>query len=208
MVPRRSFRLIAGALVLALPLLSGCGFGKATDKVYTPGAGVNDRGGDVKVLSAVVVAAQPDSGTFVATFSNNGKDEASLDSLTGTDEAEGLEIDTVAPVDIPVRGYLNLADDGGIPVRGEFEAGRTLALTLTFSSGATVELDVPVVYACDEYTGLDFSASDPSADVESTPTTDPSAEPTTEGSALPSEEASAEASPVESYDCATALEEE
>ena len=161
---RRSLRLTAGALVLALPLLSGCGFGKATDRVYTPAEGVNDRDGVVKVLSAVVVAAQPGSGTFLATMSNNGTDEASLDSLAGTDEADGLEVDEVEPVEIAVRDFVNLADDGGIPVRGEFEAGATLPLTLTFSSGDTVELDVPVVYACDEYTGLDFSAGDEATD--------------------------------------------
>ena len=41
MQTRRSLRLVAGALVLALPLLGSCGFNKATDKVYTPAAGTN-----------------------------------------------------------------------------------------------------------------------------------------------------------------------
>ena len=50
MQTRRSLRLVAGALVLALPLLGSCGFGKATDRVYTPAAGTNDRDGDVDVL--------------------------------------------------------------------------------------------------------------------------------------------------------------
>ena len=43
MQTRRSLRLVAGALVLALPLLGSCGFGKATDRVYTQAAGTNDR---------------------------------------------------------------------------------------------------------------------------------------------------------------------
>ena len=55
MQTRRSLRLAVGALVLALPLLGSCGFDKATDKVYTPAAGTNDRDGDVDVLSAVIV---------------------------------------------------------------------------------------------------------------------------------------------------------
>ncbi|HCB06836.1 MAG TPA: hypothetical protein DEQ43_21775, partial [Nocardioides bacterium] len=84
MQPRRSLRLMAGALVLALPLLSSCGFNKATDKIYTPGAGTNDRSGEVDILGAVVVAAQPDSGTFMATLSNKSKtEEASFEGLAG-----------------------------------------------------------------------------------------------------------------------------
>ena len=75
MQPRRSLRLMAGALVLALPLLGSCGFNKATDKVYTPGAGTDDRTGDVDILSAVIVSAQPGSGTFIATLSNNEADK-------------------------------------------------------------------------------------------------------------------------------------
>jgi hypothetical protein len=66
MQPRRSLRLVVGALVLALPLLASCGFDKATDQVYTPGAGTDDRSGDVDVLSAVIVSAQPGPGTFIA----------------------------------------------------------------------------------------------------------------------------------------------
>ena len=61
MQPRRSLRLVAGALVLALPLLGACGFDKATDRVYTPAAGTNYRSGDIDVLSAVIVSAQPGS---------------------------------------------------------------------------------------------------------------------------------------------------
>ena len=75
MQTRRSPRLVAGALVLALPLLGSCGFNKATDQEYTQAAGINDRDGDVDVLSAVIVAAQPDSGTFVASLSNNSPDQ-------------------------------------------------------------------------------------------------------------------------------------
>ena len=71
---RRSLRLVAGALVLALPLLSSCGFGKATDRVYTQAAGTNNRDADVHVLSAVIVAAQPDSGTCLL-YTSDAADE-------------------------------------------------------------------------------------------------------------------------------------
>ena len=40
---------------------------------------------------------------------------------------------------------------------GEFEAGQVAELTLTFASGDTVTMDVPIVFACDAYAGLDPS---------------------------------------------------
>jgi hypothetical protein len=154
MQPRRSLRLVAGALVLALPLLSSCGFGKATEKVYTPGVGTNDRNGDVDVLAAVVVAAQPNEGTFVVSLANNlSKDEAALSGVSGPN----LEFGEFEPIEIDPRGLVNLAQDGGITVTGDFDAGDVLPLTLTFASGDTATLNVPVVTACDEYLGLDVT---------------------------------------------------
>ena len=127
MQPRRSLRLVAGALVLALPLLGSCGFDKATDRVYTPAAGTNDRDGDVDVLAAVVVAAQPDSGTFMASLANNSRTRtrrsrawpAPATGATSTSRAVG-------PVDRdPRRGFVNLADEDRITVTGDFEAGHS-----------------------------------------------------------------------------------
>jgi hypothetical protein len=165
---RRSLRLTAGALVLALPLLSSCGFSKATDRVYTPAAGVNNRGGQVDVLSAVVVSDQPDSGTFVATLSNESPTkpdtlesiEAAPHTSDNTTEVSDLEFgDVSSPVEVPARGYVNLADDEqGVTVTGGFTPGDFLHVRLTFSSGQTTDMKIPVVYACDEWEGLDTSA--------------------------------------------------
>src|SRR4051812_34602958 len=175
MQPRRSLRLVAGALVLALPLLGSCGFNKATDEVYTPGAGTNDRTQDVDVLSAVIVAAQADSGTFIASLSNKEpKDDAELTSVAGAGDWSDL---TVEPSDlsiqIPARGFVNLVDEDPITVRGDFTPGQIVELTLTFQSGDSVTMDVPVVYACNYYEGLDSSASEPSE--SASPTSSPSA---------------------------------
>jgi hypothetical protein len=167
---RRSLRLVAGALVLSVPLLSSCGFGRPTDRVYTPAEGTNDRDGDVDILSAAIVAEQPNSGTFIATMSNNlaeAGDTVALESVelgtasAGTTEATDLVFDDIATaVDIAPRAYVNLADDDqGVVVRGDFEAGQFLPVVLTFSTGDTVEIDVPVVFACDEWEGLDDSAA-------------------------------------------------
>ena len=74
---RMSARVLAAAGALALATaLSSCGFDYATDRVYTPGAGPNDRDGQVDVLGAVVVSGQDGSGTLVASFANNDPDNS------------------------------------------------------------------------------------------------------------------------------------
>ena len=216
MQPRRSLRLVAGALVLAVPLLSSCGFGKATDKVYTPAEGINNRDGDVDVLAAVIVAAQPDSGTFIATLSNNvsTKDD-SFEGLEGAGEWADLQIGEVSPpVDVPARGFVNLADEGGVSLTGDFEAGDVARLTLTFGSGQTTTMSVPVVFACDEYTGLDTSSGGgltPSPQTEESESPSPGEVPTDGTTPSDSSESSESAAPSaagDSYDCAAVLEED
>jgi hypothetical protein len=217
MQPRRSLRLVAGALVLALPLLGSCGFSKATDRVYTPGAGTNNRDGVVKVLTAVIVAAQPDSGTFIASLSNSSTDtDYQLSSVAGFGDWSDLTVEpSELSIDIPARGFVNLVDEDPITVSGDFEAGRVAELTLSFDSGDTVTMRVPVVYACNAYEGLDVSASEESASAGPTdspspgdvPTEDssesPTASPTASSSESPSEtdSASAAGSGQEPYDC-------
>jgi hypothetical protein len=195
MQPRRSLRLVAGALVLALPLLSSCGFDKATDRVYTPAAGVNNRDGDVDVLSAVIVAAQPGSGTFLASLSNNSsKDDANLTEVSA--DSQDLSFAAVdPPIEVKARGFVNLVNEPPITVTGDFGAGDFEQVTLTFESGDTVTMRIPVVFACDEWSGLDNSAE---VEPSSSPQTEESESPTTE--TPPAEQ--------ESYDCASALEEE
>jgi hypothetical protein len=210
MQTRRSLRLVAGALVLALPLLGSCGFGKATDRVYTPAAGINNRGGDVDVLSAVIVAAQPDSGTFVASLSNNSPKKAfQLTGVAGVGDWSDLGIDpSDLSIDIPARGFVNLVNEDPITVTGDFDAGQVAELTLTFDSGDTVTMSVPIVFACNAYEGLDPSQQEPEESESASPTDSPSpGDVPTEGTTVsptesPSESDSAAAStPQEPYDC-------
>ncbi|MFC7493289.1 MULTISPECIES: hypothetical protein [unclassified Nocardioides] len=155
---RRSARLLtaAGALVLAATALTSCGFNYATDRVYTPGAGTNDRDTDVDVLSAVVVSAEDGSGTLVATFSNNLEDEAvTVDSIEG----EGLTFGDFSPIEVEPGGYVNLAEEETpITVEGDFEQGDFLSMSFTFGDGSTATMDVPSVSDCFEYAGLDSTA--------------------------------------------------
>jgi hypothetical protein len=150
---RRSLALTTGALVLALGGLTSCGFDLATDRPYQPGEGTNDTDGDVDVLSALVVAAQPNEGTVVLTLVNGTDEEQALSAIAGTD----LEIDEFEDITVPPRGYVNLADEGGVLVSGDFDAGDFLPLTFSFANGDTTTFDVPVVTACGEYLDLDVT---------------------------------------------------
>jgi hypothetical protein len=158
---RTSARLLASVAALLLATtLSSCGFGYATDRVYTPADGVNDRDAKVDVLNAVIVSGQEGSGTFIASFSNNEADKpASVDTLAGAGEDSALEVADFDPIEIAPGGLVNLATDGGIPITGDFGPGDFVTLEVTFGNGESAEIDVPTVTACGPYTGLDTSAT-------------------------------------------------
>ncbi len=153
---RRSLALTTAAVALATAGLSSCGFNYATDRVYTPAAGVNSSGGVVKVLAAVIVSAEPGSGTFVASLTNGS--ETTAVSMTGLAATEGTDI-TVAefePVVVPERGLVNLASPpADLTLTGEFEAGDWVTIAASFDNGQRVELEVPVVSNSGPYEGLD-----------------------------------------------------
>ena len=138
--------LVSAATVVALAApLSSCGFDYATDRVYTPGSGANNREGGVDVLSAVVVSATEGSGTFVASLSNNSSDsEATFTAVAGQDAT--VTAAEFEPVTIPAGGLVNLAEPAAdIVLTGEFTAGDVVPLTVDFGNGERVSLNVPVV---------------------------------------------------------------
>ena len=156
---RRSFALTTAAVALATTGLSSCGFDYATDREYTPGVGVNERDGVVDVLSAVIVATEPGSGTFVASLSNNSLDaEVTMTELGVTEGSEATPAE-FEPVLIKRGALVNLAEPAAdIKLTGEFEAGDFVKLAVGFDNGETVELEVPVVENGGYYTDLDGPA--------------------------------------------------
>ena len=70
-MPHLRLALAAGGLLLAVPALASCGFDYPTERVNTVGAGVTNRRGHRRHRRALVVAAQPDSGTLIGALSNN-----------------------------------------------------------------------------------------------------------------------------------------
>ena len=191
---RRNIALVAGALVFAAtPVLSSCGFNYATDRVYTPAAGVNNRDATVDVLGAVIVSAQDDEGTFIASFANNDtENDATVESLAGA-SGNTIQADSFAPITVPAHGLVNLATEGGIHVTGTFTAGDFVPVTITFGDGLRVTMDVIVVTDDGDYAGLDTSSESatptesPSESTTESTTGTPSESPTESPSASPSE---------------------
>lgn len=150
---RRPLALLTGALVLSLGALTSCGFDLATDRPYTPGDGANAEAAGVDVLAAVVVAAQPNQGTLVMTLVNGTEADVALNGVAGAD----LEVEEFEPVEVAPGEAVNLAEEGGILVSGDFDAGQVLPLSLTYADGNTIDLNVPVMTACGPYLGLDLT---------------------------------------------------
>jgi hypothetical protein len=158
----RTTLLIGALLILAVPALGACSKTAASEREYTPAVGVNHRDAYVDVLNAVIVSAQPGSGTFIATLVNNVPDEsASLTGLTGVAAANDLQSSDFTPIDIPARGLVNLANDQGIAVTGGFEAGEFVQIQITLGDGEVVAMRVPVVADAGDFAGLDTSAEQP-----------------------------------------------
>ena len=153
---RRSLALGAAGLA-ATATLSACGFDYPTDRINNLTAGVQYRDGTVDILNAAVVAKQPNSGTFVATFVNNSPSKViSLQSASG----DNTSISKVgsAPFTLQPGSMLNLAADKGIPVSGTFALGQFVTITFTFDDGETANVQVPVVADDGQWAGLDTSS--------------------------------------------------
>ena len=156
---RRTLALATCVLAVCAPVLTSCGFDYATDRIYTPATGVNNREASVDVLGAVIVSAEEGSGVFIASFANNDTEEsATVEALEGVDQSQ-LTADEFSPVEVPAGGLVNLADEEGIGVTGEIAAGEFIPVALQFGDGERVQLDVPVVTNCGYYEGLDGAPS-------------------------------------------------
>ena len=153
---RRSLALTAGALMLAVPTLSSCGFNYATDEIYTASAGTDVRTSAVDVLNAVIVSDQDNVGAFVATFSNNNSSvpDQVAGIGAGTDDSNFTAVG-MKPINLKPGGYVSLADNHrGIVVKGTFKAGDFVSVSVDFSNAESVTFLVPVVAAEGPYADL------------------------------------------------------
>jgi hypothetical protein len=159
--PRRS---AIAAVVLAAPLLASCqgNFNPATNLVYTPGVGTNDRSGSIYVLHAVVVSADEGSGTLVAGLANNESGSAdTLTEIVGAGDDQTVEVSQPSsPIEIREGGFVQLADEKPISVTGEqVKPGGYVELTFSFDAAESVTLDVPVMPRTGEFESVQVPAS-------------------------------------------------
>jgi len=152
---RRSLALTAGALMLAVPTLSSCGFNYATDEIYTASAGTDVRTSDVDVLNAVIVSDQENVGAFIATFSNNNQKQPDrVVAIAGGGDTT-LTVSGMHPINLAPGGYVSLADNHqGIVVQGTFKAGDFVSVSVDFGNAESVTFLVPVVAAEGPYADL------------------------------------------------------
>ena len=166
MLLRRPLATAACVLAVCAPALTSCGFDYATDRIYTPATGVNYRDASIDVLGAVIVSSQEGSGTFIASFANNSTTEpGTVEGLAGDDS--DLTASDFSPIEVPAGGFVNLADEGGIEVNGEFSAGGFVPVTVELGTGESVDMKVPVVTNCGYYEGLDGPPSAEQCEAES-----------------------------------------
>lgn len=170
---RRSLALGAAGLA-ATATLSACGFNYPTDRINNITSGVDYRNGTVDILNAVVVAQQPNSGTFVATFVNGSPTKTiSLQSASG----DNTSISSVqaTPFSMQPNSLRNLAATKGIPVSGTFALGQFVTISFQFDDGETANLDVPVVADDGQWAGLDIATPSASGSpVAPSPSSSPS----------------------------------
>ncbi len=192
-------RSIAAAVVL-LPVLSACGFDVPTNKVYTPGVGVNDRSSSVQVLHALIVSGSDGSGTVIAGLNDNTNHGDALTRITGSGSNSDVSVNLRAPVRIQPQGFVQLANESTPPVAlgKSIKAGYFVQLTFSFQRGQDVTLQVPVVPPTGDFSGVPVPSGSSSA-ATPLPSTSPSKSatksPSKPASKSPSQSPSGSASP-------------
>ncbi len=191
---------VAGLLLVTGTAVTGCGFDYATNRVNQIAMTADDRSEVVDVLGAVIVSAQPGSGTLVVTFVNGDPEAASsVDEVAAAGEPP-IEVPAYEPVEIPPRDRAVLAEDGGITVTGDFVPGEVVPVSFTFGDGSSVELDVPTVPPCRQWEGLDSSADADALEPEAA-APDELPEESADPEAAGDVEADAEVGEASVYDC-------
>ncbi len=174
---------MALAGLLAVGVLSGCGTGMdaQTNAIYDPGDGVNERGGGVDVLNALLVANPDGTGTVSTALLNSSEEADELTAVTASVDGEKLRIDGDGlPVALPPSPIdpLNLEDEAVLYVQ-DVEAGYFITLTMTFQQAEPVDIDIPVVDRGDEPSN-DMYSSVPTGGPPTATEEEPTAEEPTE----------------------------
>jgi hypothetical protein len=148
---RVSRGLVAGLVVVALPVLSGCVAvsGSQTQEPYTPSDGVWANSNGLQLRNVIAVAPRDGEATLVGTILNNGGSADSLVSVRVNGARTRLGS---APLELPAGQTKQLGVDTGlgraVPASLEgssLKSGSTIPMTFEFERAGDVRLDVLVV---------------------------------------------------------------
>jgi len=167
------------ALVLAVTataLLGGCstGFDATAAKPYAPSDGIIASSGDLRVLNALVVAADgADDGVISMTVVNRGFQDDRITGITTPSGSVTIDGDDA----LPAGGSLSFGTTATTATVSELDStpGQGIELKISFSRAEPITLRTVIVPAVDEYASLTPSPSlTPTPTPTETPTESPS----------------------------------
>ena len=149
------------AAVTASAVLGGCsaGFDATSAQPYAPSDGIIASSGDLRVLNALVVAAEgADDGLVSMTVVNRGQQD---DRITGITSPHG-SVTLVGDDELPAGGAVTFgAEDTTATLSGlEKDPGQGIELKVSFARAEPVTLRTVVVPATDDYASLTPSPSE------------------------------------------------
>ena len=143
------------AAVTATAFLGGCsaGFDATSTRPYAPADGVIADSGDLKVLNALVVAADgADTGLVSMTVVNKGTKDDRVTGITSPSGTVTIDGDD----QLPAGGALSFGTEGATATISPLDQspGQGVELKITFSRAEPVTLRTVIVPATDEYSSL------------------------------------------------------
>jgi hypothetical protein len=179
---RRPRPLAALAAALTVTVLTGCstGFDATSKKDYAPSDGIVAGDGDIRVLNALVVAADgADDGLVSMSVVNRGE---AADRITGI-ESDAGDVTLGGDTSLPAGSSVSFGADGTTATVSGLtkEPGQAVQLTIRFARSEPLTLRTVIVPATDDYASLTPSSPPtPAVLPTETPTESPSPTETAE----------------------------
>ena len=168
--------------MLTVTALTGCssGFDATSTKDYAPADGIVAGDGDIRVLNALVVAAEgADQGVVSMTVVNRGE---TADRITGI-ESDAGDVTLGGDTSLPPGAAVSFGtEEATATVSGlTKEPGQAVELTVRFAKAEPLTFRTVIVLGTDDYASLTPSASPtPTPTPTETPSESPSATESTE----------------------------
>jgi hypothetical protein len=170
---RRRTAAAAALTAVAALTLSACGtsFGAQTSQQYQASIGADVRTGPVQMLNTLLVANEDGSATLSTSLLNQSGGQRTIDSVEVTNtDGEQLPVESLkAKVTLPDNVLVPIgksSDAGGFVVTEGAEPGRYVTVTVTFTSGAPVSIEAPVVARSEMYDDVSTGNTDDADDAD------------------------------------------